>query len=145
MKLYVDSSALIKAFVPEEGRESVLELLTRATGIATSRITYVECRAALSRAKREGRLQARGESLAIRNLDDRWPQLQVVELDELLTKNAGELTRAHALRALDAIHLASADAIVVEAREEVTLACWDRRLWEAAEDSGFSLAPSLSP
>ncbi|MBA2364889.1 MAG: type II toxin-antitoxin system VapC family toxin [Actinobacteria bacterium] len=145
MKLYVDSSALIKAFVPEEERDTVLELLTRATGVATSRIAYVECRAALSRAKREGRLRARGESLAARNLDDRWLHLQVVELDESLTKNAGELTRAHALRALDAIHLASADVIAEESREEVTFACWDRRLWEAAKDSGFMLAPSSSP
>lgn len=105
----------------------------------------MECRAALSRAKREGRLQARGESLAARNLDDRWVQLQVVELDEALTKNAGGLTRAHPLRALDAIHLASADVIAEESRDEVTFACWDRRLWEAAEDSGFSVAPSRSP
>jgi predicted nucleic acid-binding protein len=101
----------------------------------------VECRAALSRARREGRLQARGETIAARNLDDRWLQLQVVELDEAVTKQAGELTRAHPLRALDAIHLASADVLVEESREEVTFACWDRRLWEAAEASGFGVAP----
>lgn len=105
----------------------------------------MECRAALSRAKREGRLQARGESMAASNLDDRWVQLQVLELDEALTKSAGELTRVHPLRALDAIHLASADAIAEESREEIIFACWDRRLWEAAVNSGFGVAPSSSP
>ena len=113
--------------------------------MTTSRITYVECRAALSRAKRERRLQARGESMAVRNLDDRWLQLQVVELDEALTKNAGELTRAHPLRASDAIHLASADVMVEESRGEIVFACWDRRLWAAAEYSGFEVAPARSP
>jgi predicted nucleic acid-binding protein len=83
--------------------------------------------------------------LAARNLDDRWLQLLVVELDETLTRNAGELTRAHPLRALDAIHLASADVIAGESREEVTFVCWDRRLWGAAEESGFKVAPPASP
>ncbi len=93
----------------------------------------------------KGRLQARGESLATRNLDDRWLQLQIVEFDDELTRNAGELARAHALRALDAIHLASAGVIVEESLPEVTFACWDRRLWEAAESSGFRVAPETSP
>ncbi|MDQ3784711.1 MAG: type II toxin-antitoxin system VapC family toxin [Actinomycetota bacterium] len=137
MRTYVDSSALVKAFVLEEQRDDVLDLLAEATIVATSRITYVECRAALSRARREGRLQPKGESMAVRNLDDQWLQLQVVELDEILTKAAGELTRLHPLRAADAIHLASADVIAEGSRDEVLFACWDRRLWEAAESSGF--------
>ncbi len=123
----------------------VLDLLAETAITATSRITYVECRAALSRARREGRLQARGESMAVRNLDERWLLLQIVELGEMLTREAGELTRAHPLRAADAVHLASADVIVEESREEVVFACWDRRLWEAAEGSGFKLAPTNIP
>lgn len=83
--------------------------------------------------------------MAVRNLDDRWLQLQVVELDEILTKAAGELTRLHPLRAADAIHLASADVIAEESRDEVLFACWDRRLWEAAESSGFVVSPITSP
>lgn len=120
-------------------------MLAGATIVATSRITYVECRAALSRARRDRRLQARSESTAVRNLDDRWLELQVVELDEILTKAAGEFTRLHPLRAADAIHLASADVIVEESRDEVLFACWDRRLWEAAESSGFVVSPTTSP
>jgi uncharacterized protein len=83
--------------------------------------------------------------MAVRSLDDRWLQLQVVELDETLTKAAGELTRLHSLRAADAIHLASADVIAEESREEVLFACWERRLWEAAETSGFVVSPTTSP
>lgn len=129
----------------EKHRDVVLDLLARATIVATSRITYVECRAALSRARRDKRLQARNESTAVRNLDDRWLELQVVELDQILTKAAGGLTRLHPLRAADAIHLASADVLVEESRDEVLFACWDRRLWEAAESSGFVVSPATSP
>lgn len=68
-----------------------------------------------------------------------------MELDEILTKAAGELTRLHPLRAADAIHLASADVIVEESRDEVLFASWDRRLWEAAESSGFVVSPANSP
>lgn len=123
----------------------VLDLLAAESAVATSRIAYVECRAALSRARREGRLQARGESMVVRNFNERWFQLQIVELDEALTRAAGELTRAHPLRAADAIHLASADLIADGSRGETVFACWDRRLWEAAETSGFDLAPRKRP
>ncbi len=83
--------------------------------------------------------------MAVRSLDHRWLQLQVVELDETLTKAAGELTRLHSLRAADAIHLASADVVAEESRDEVHFSCWDRRLWEAAESSGFVVSPATSP
>lgn len=83
--------------------------------------------------------------MAVRNLDDRWVQLQVVELDEAVTRNAGELTRSNPLRASDAIHLASADVIAEESRFEVTFASWDRKLWEAAEFSGFEAVPERGP
>lgn len=123
----------------------MLELLAAATILATSRITYVECRDALSRARREGRLLKKDESMAVRSLDERWPHLQIVEVDESLTRSAGELTRLYPLRAADAIHLASADVIAQESRHEVLFACWDRRLWDAARSSGFVVAPATSP
>lgn len=132
-------------FVHEDQSDIVLDLLAVATIVGTSRITYVECRAALSRAMREERLSASDGSAAARNLDDRWGQLQVVELDEILTRTAGELTRSHPLRAADAIHLASADLLVEETRDDVLFASWDRRLWVAALSSGFVVSPTTSP
>lgn len=68
-----------------------------------------------------------------------------MELDEILTKAAGEFTRLHPLRAADAMHLASADVIVEESLDEILFACWDRRLWEAAASSGFVVSPANSP
>jgi predicted nucleic acid-binding protein len=117
-------------------------LLERATWVATSRIAYVECRTALSRAKREGRLQARGERLATQQLDQSWRGIVVVEVDEVLTRRAADLTRDHPLRAADAIHLASAELVADGVREDLRFACWDRRLGESAAALGFTVAPA---
>lgn len=66
----------------------------------------------------------------------------VVELDEVLTRRAADLTRDHPLRASDAIHLASAELVADGAREDLAFACWDRRLSESAAALGFAVAPA---
>ena len=81
----------------------------------------------------------------MQNLNEHWPQLQVVELDEALTRRSGDLTREHPLRASDAIHLASAEVIADEVPGNVVFACWDRRLWEAAGFAGFVVSPVSRP
>jgi predicted nucleic acid-binding protein len=132
----------VKVLVSEKDRDVALGLLNRATWVATSRIAYVECRAALSRAKREGRLDARGERLAAQLLDQSWRGIVVVEVDEVLTRRAADLTRRHPLRAADAIHLASAELMAENEPGEIVFACWDRSLWESAAALGFAVAPA---
>ena len=142
---YLDSSALVKAFVTEDGSEQVLDLLSQTGLAATSRVSYVECRAALSRALREGRIASRDEQRARRALDQRWANLAVVELDDALGREAGTLTRAHALRAADAIHLASAQVLAGEENADTRFLCWDKRLWGAAAALGFATFPVTLP
>lgn len=80
----------------------------------------------------------------MRELDERWPDLLVVELDESIARAAGRMTSEHALRAADAVHLAS--ALTVTARdEELVFACWDVRLWDAARAVGFATLPETQP
>jgi len=54
MILYLDTSALVKVYVEEEGSPLVQGLIAGASLVATSRIAYAEARAALARASREG-------------------------------------------------------------------------------------------
>jgi uncharacterized protein len=105
----------------------------------------VECQAAFARTSREGRLTQRQVSAIERNFDQGWVDLMVVELDSVLTYHAGRLTHDHALRAGDAIHLASAVSIAAEGKEETPFACWDRRLWDAASELGFAMVPAARP
>jgi uncharacterized protein len=65
----------------------------------------------------------------------------VVELDEGLGEAAGDLAEHHDLRALDAVHLASALA----GGRRVIVATWDDRLATAAREAGLTVAPVPNP
>ncbi len=129
----------MKVLVQEPGRDVVLAALDGATVAAISRIGYVECRAALARARREKRLRATDEARAIRSLDASWEQLAVVELDDGLAREAARLAGDRPLRAADAIHLASAGVLASGDPPTVGFACWDARLSAAARELGFAV------
>lgn len=131
---------MVKLLVPEDGRDAVVALVAGAALVGTSRLSYVECHAALARTRREGRMTATDAATATRRLDDRWTGLVVVELDEPLGRAAARLCRDYPLRGADAVHIASAIQFV-EAAEQVRFACWDRRLWDAAGGLGFARVP----
>ncbi len=98
MRSYLDSSALVKVFVLEDGRDEVIGLLATSGLTSTSRLTYVECQAALARAYRERRLTQDDKAWVSRSLDQRWPDLVIVEIDEVLTRQAAELAHRLPLR-----------------------------------------------
>jgi predicted nucleic acid-binding protein len=70
--------------------------------------------------------------------------MAVVELDAQIAERAVALAKERALRASDAIHLSSALA-VMPPTGEMTFACFDRRLWDAAREFGLRRLPSAAP
>jgi predicted nucleic acid-binding protein len=122
----------------------VVEAVAEAGVRASSRLAFVECGAAFVRAGREGRTRRGQLSQMLRDLDDAWRDMAVVELDEQVARRAVDLAAEHALRASDSIHLASALAIV-SPNGTVTFACFDRRLWEAAGRLGLRPVPAEAP
>ncbi len=80
----------------------------------------------------------------LRDLDEAWQDMAVVELDERISRQAVALARERRLRASDAIHVASALAITPPGGT-VTFACFDRRLWETAGELGLRQLPSEPP
>jgi hypothetical protein len=104
---YFDASALIKRYVDEPGRRDVLRLLRRHE-VVTSAIVPVELRSALRRRVAEGTLDdERVPEILKRVATDRgfWA-LIAVSSDVLAATET--LVATHPLRALDAIHVASA-------------------------------------
>jgi len=134
----------VKAFLHEPGSDLILELLGEPTTRATSRLSYVECHAAFARGRRAARLSGADVSRVARAFDRRWADLVVIELDGPVAERAVGLVHEHPLRSADAIHLAAAHE-VVDRPAELTFACWDRRLWEAARAEGFRVVPSEAP
>ena len=136
---YFDTSALVKLLLRDEGDAfTVREVLAAVDATFTSRIAHPEGRGALAAARRAGRLAPREHARAIRDLDRAISSLRVVELHPGLARAAGDVAERFALRALDAVHLAS--ALALGGRDTVVVT-WDRTLALAATAAGLAVAP----
>ena len=66
MILYLDTSALVKLYVEEDGSEEVSTAVRDASRVATSAVAYPEARATFARLEREGTSRQR-------NTGPPWP------------------------------------------------------------------------
>ncbi len=111
---------------------------------ASSRVASVallaEGGAAIAAAHRARRLTIAGMATRSTTFDRLWAEMDGLELTESLARRAAELAAAHALRGYDAIHLASAEAILDDGDVMVVS---DARLAEAAASIGIeALVPA---
>lgn len=128
MILYLDTSALVKLVVAERGSDAVDALVATTEYAVSSVIAYAECRAAIARGAKAGRVDA---AAAIRSLDQVWGAVQTLDVDLRLSARAGELASGHLLKGIDALHLAT--ALEIAAPElPVAFATFDRALARAA-------------
>lgn len=107
---FLDSSALVKRYVPETGSAWIRALSAPNTGnsLIIARITWVEVKSAIARREREGSLTPSDRKLIIQRFrSDLNNQYQVIELDSTLAERAGQLVEQYPLRAYDAVQLAS--------------------------------------
>jgi len=135
MILYLDTSALVKLFVTEEHSPEVRTVARLAGTCATSRVAYVEAFAALARREREGLDPAVAQGIR-ESFEAAWSNLMVIEVSRTITVRAAALARIHALRAFDAVHLASAQE-VFETAPDMVFACFDDRLNQGAKAQGM--------
>jgi hypothetical protein len=128
---YFDTSALVPLIVAEPTSAACRAAWNSADRVVSVRLAYVEAVAALARADRAGRLGVRGLDESIRELDDFWSEMEIVELDAELTRVAAALARDQALRGHDAVHCAagmsvsSGDFVVVSGDRDL-LSAWSR-------------------
>jgi uncharacterized protein len=144
---YLDSSVLVRFYMPDEdGHEEAVALLedpdiTRVTG----RWTRIEVSGALIRAARSGRSDTdeRGLLAALdADLDTTGRVAELAVAQESVEDRALELVREHALRALDAWHLAVASltvpALAAPEQEEIAFASRDDEQATVAAELGFA-------
>ena len=136
--LYLDSSALVKLFVPEPESDSLNEALLGAKGVILSDLALTEMASALGRRTREGVLTTRQARHLHREALRLTASCRHVELTPPVLRRAERLLLSlpMPLRALDALHLATA----LEA-EAATMVTFDPRLRAAAAAQGLFLAP----
>jgi predicted nucleic acid-binding protein len=135
--LYLDTSSLVKLYVSEKETPATKQLVGAMEVIATSRLAYVEARAAFARKRRERGVGPKDYRNIVQNLDNDWESYFVVDISDTLVKMAGQLAEKHALRGYDAIHLASALTLRREGDQPVAFSCFDGRLSVAARREGL--------
>jgi hypothetical protein len=87
MRLYLDTSALVKLYVEEEGSPVIRNSVDQARLIVTSAIAYIETRMAFVRRRQEGGLSAGDYRRIIRDLDDDWSRYLIVEVTDSIIRN----------------------------------------------------------
>lgn len=135
MNLYLDTSSFLKLFFNEEHSEKVRQWIDDAALVSVSRIGYPEAMSAVERRFRAGDLTREDRGRTIRRITEDWNTVLAVDFDE---KEAARLALKHGLRALDALHLASARLLTAEESEDgVAFSSFDVRLNQAARAEGF--------
>ena len=137
--IYLDTSALVKRYIKEDGSEKVHPLFSSKKNLVTSKIAYVEVYAAFSRRKREGDLPPTRYQTVCRLFEREWPAYLVIELHDDILRLSRDLIKKHPLRGFDAIHLASAKFIKQQIKKATTFVCADKRLLNSAKSEGFKL------
>jgi len=145
--LYMDTSALIKLFIDEDGSARVRGLAegrSAADILLVSRLGFTEASVSLARMVHLGRISAAELPHHLGSLEDYWDQsIQEVEINEDVLEDARQLAQRFPLSTYDAIHLASAR----EARRmlrglfegEVQFLAFDMALLKAAQAVGFTI------
>lgn len=132
---YLDASAIVKLATDEPESMALRAWLKERSPLVTNRISTVEVARAIGR-KQEGSAGI-GRSAA----HEAFTSVAVAELDAAIADRAADLSPP-TLRALDAIHLATALAIGDELTAFVT---YDARLADAARAVGLEVvAPTLA-
>ena len=129
--LVLETSALLKRYVDESGRDTLVALMAADDVWAASQLAWTEAHIALCRIPDE---TDRASALAALAAD--WKEFLVVETDQHCHARAAVIGCANGLRTLDAIHLAAAEML-----GGATLVTFDRRLARAAVSIGVRVAP----
>jgi predicted nucleic acid-binding protein len=129
--IYLDSAAIVKLIRREKESEALHEWLTREQDktLVASALVLTEVPRALRRTD-PGRLAAVPTVLA---------KLNRIPMDDTVLATAAAY-QDPMLRTLDAIHLASAQTMVLEGLPLTALVTYDKRLLAAAADAGLATA-----
>jgi uncharacterized protein len=144
MLVYVDSSVLVRAYLPDEkGHEEARALLDGVEHLlVTSTWTVVETTSALARAARGLRVEELDAVLAVLAADtgDDGPVTLLRGESVQVERASTRIVRDHAIRSLDALHLAVAQLAampLLEPGQRLGFATRDDAQAAVAEALGF--------
>jgi predicted nucleic acid-binding protein len=130
----------VKRYVTEAGSVAVRRLMREP--VATSRLSEVEVASALTRLAREGLMSATERDRALEQLTVDFQSFWVVETTREVVALARTLLVGRALRAGDALQLASCQYLRRELSENMPMVVFDERLLDAAIANGIPAIPT---
>lgn len=141
MNLYAETSAVVAWLLDEEHSDRVWAQLAAADVIFTSDLTLIECDRVFRRAAAIGRLTA-GESLQLQTIiDTASAHWTLLAMDAEIVQRSRRSFPCEPIRALDAIHLATALA-VRNLSPGVQVLSLDARIRDNAASLAFPVAPA---
>ncbi|MDE2154980.1 MAG: type II toxin-antitoxin system VapC family toxin [Xanthomonadaceae bacterium] len=146
MIAYLDTSALARLYLPEAGRQAVVDMVGREDVTPCSHlVAYAEMSAALGKAERMERISSADLRMAWGQFQSDWKSITRVGVDEALVRRAAGLARQFGLRAYDSVHLAAAERILFAAGgSDFVFMGFDARLNAAADALGMKLLDGRS-
>ena len=132
--IFLDTSALVKRYINENGSRAVMALMDADAQWTASAITLTESEIAFcKRAERETMLAPLLDALR-----REWQQFAIVPVDDSCLARAREIGCQFGTRTMDSIHLAAADRLP----RPLTFVTFDRRQAAAAAGMGLLVRPS---
>ena len=146
--VYLDTSALVKLYIEEEGTERVTALTAERDDVQVIvlDITLIESRSAVRRRQREGDIpRADADRLLERMEEDAAVSFLLQPSTSAVMEEAARLIDRHPLRAYDALQLAGCLVAGQHMPGPLTFVCADTRLCEAARSEGLTTLNPLAP
>ena len=146
--VYLDTSALIKLYIEEDGTEHVAGVTEGAVDgrVAILDLTPLEARSAVRRREREGDIAGADADRVLRQIEDDVSSLFLVQPStSAVMEEAARLIDRHPLKAYDALQLAGCLVFRDGMPGAVTFVCADTRLCEAACQEGLAALNPIAP
>lgn len=146
--VYLDTSALVKLYVAEEGTERVVGLTKDLDGerAVILDITLLESRSAVRRREREGDIAAADADRILKQIEeDASLSFLVQPSTSAVIEEAARLIDEYLLRTYDALQLAGCLVVRQGLPGPLTFVCADTRLCEAAALEGLPVLNPISP
>jgi predicted nucleic acid-binding protein len=147
--LYLDTSALVKLYVQEQGTEKMLELAHPDSGnrLVILTLSRIEFRAAVRRRAKLGDIDSKLADELINEFNGHLVNVfQLQPVNEPVMEAAGSAIDRYYLRAYDAMQLGGYVALQASMGEqlETIFVCADDNLLKAARDQGLPVINPIS-
>ena len=134
-----DASAIVPLLIAETSTSRLQALAAKDPAMLVWWGSEVECVSALARLERDGALDPKAATLALKRLGQLAGSWHEIEPNDAVRETAVRFLRVHPLRAADALQLAAAFLAAERRPTTLEVITLDDRLASAARKEGFPL------